>query len=211
MSLARWFLLAGFAIFGVSALVTVLRVGLAGRPMDFTQARGRPARAVLYSLTTAMLPWKKESARRHLWVYALGVAYHAGTFLAFIWLALFFFGVGLTPLLRAASAILLTASVLCGLVLLVRRFAVANLRYFSNPDDYFANLVVTFFQALTAAALAGRLGTAGLFIYSGLLLAYVPFGKLRHSIYFPFARLYLGLFYGRRGVWAEKGGRSWQR
>ena len=226
MSIARWFLLAGFAVFVLNAATTVLRAGLALRPADFAPGRGSPGRAVLYSLTSAMLPWKKESARLHPVVYALGVAYHAGIFLALLWLVLLFFGVGLTvprpfgqgedipsglsagsTFLSGASALLLAASILCGLVLLLRRFAVANLRYFSSPDDYFANLAVTIFQALTATALLGWIGTASLFIYGGLLLAYVPFGKLRHAIYFPFARVYLGLFYGRRGVWPATGGK----
>jgi nitrate reductase gamma subunit len=124
---------------------------------------------------------------------------------------LLFFRIDLPRGLGQDSAVVLAASALCGLALLARRLAVGNLRHFSSPDDYFANLAVTALQALAAAAVTGKAGVSGLFIYAGLLLAYIPFGKLRHSIYFPFARLHLGLFYGRRGVWARKGGEPWLR
>jgi nitrate reductase gamma subunit len=229
MSVSRWFLVAGLAIFLLAAAGTVLRLVCAFRARDFAQAKGDPGRAVLYSLTAAMLPWKKESARLHWAVYALGVAYHAGVFIAFLWVALLFLrigpapagsfvqaddtGPGLSPAWATwggASALLLAASAACGAVLLGRRIAVANLRHFSSPDDYFSNLTVTVFQALAAAVVVNRTGAAVLFVYAGLLLAYAPLGKLRHAIHFPFARMYLGLFYGRRGVWAAKGNEPWR-
>jgi hypothetical protein len=35
---------------------------------------------------------------------------------------------------------------------------------------------------------------------SALFLVYEPFSKIRHYIYYPFARYYYGVAWGRRGV-----------
>ena len=38
------------------------------------------------------------------------------------------------------------------------------------------------------------------FIIAGLFLVYEPFSKIRHYIYYPFARYFFGASFGRRGV-----------
>jgi hypothetical protein len=204
-----WFLLACLAVFcAVSA--RMVRQVAAGRSCDNAAPRGRTTPAILYSFTGAMMPWKKESARLHPASYTLGIAYHGGTFLAFLWVALLAFGVGPPGAAVPASAALLTLSALCGVALLVKRMAKPELRYFSAPDDYFSNILVTGFQAMTAASLMRGGAVPVLFLYTGILLLYIPVGKLRHAIYFPLARIYLGVFYGRRGVWPAGDGRSWK-
>ena len=157
-----------------------------------------------------MMPWKKESARLHPVTYTLGVTYHAGTFLAFLWVVLLCFGAGLPGWAVRGSSVLLGITGLCGLALLVKRIVTPALRYYSNPDDYFSNLLVTGFQALTAAALAGGGLDRALPVYAGIILIYLPFGKLRHAVFFFPARIFLGLFYGRRGVWPSGGNRPWR-
>jgi hypothetical protein len=210
MSPERWLLLGGFGIFLLLSLAELRRVLPAGRSGDLAARRGRTAPAVLYSLTGAMLPWKKETARLHIPVYALGIIYHLGTFSGFILLILLFFRVSLPAAIAGLSMAVLAAGALCGLALLVRRIASPTLRYFSGPDDYASNALVTAFQALTALALRYPGITGAGFILAAILLIYIPLGKLRHAIYFVPARLYLGLFYGRRGVWGAKGEGSWQ-
>jgi len=157
-----------------------------------------------------MLPWKKESARLHPAVYILGVAYHGGTFLGFFWLVVLFVRAGLPPVTASVSVALLALTALAGLILLARRALNPNLRHFSSPDDYFSNILVTGFQALAAGVLAKAVPTGPLFVYAGLLLVYIPVGKLRHALYFGLARYYLGLFYGRRGVWPCESSRTWR-
>jgi uncharacterized membrane protein YphA (DoxX/SURF4 family) len=77
-----------------------------------------------------------------------------------------------------------------------------GLRELSNPDDYISNILVTAFQILMGLALAfGSKFTPCLFLAAGLLLLYIPLGKLKHLLYFFAARWQLGLFYGSRGVW----------
>jgi nitrate reductase gamma subunit len=210
MSAAQWFLLTGFVIFVLASLRMVLQVVWSGRSSSLAVPKGKPVPAVLYSLTGAMLPWKKESARLHLVIYVLGAVYHIGTFLSFFWLIALFVHASLPPVVTSGSAVLLTLTTLCGLVLLGRRVASSKLRYFSSPDDYFSNLLVTGFHALTVAALLHEGIANNLFIYAGILLLYIPLGKLRHAVYFALARFHLGLFYGRRGVWPAEGGKSWR-
>jgi len=49
-----------------------------------------------------------------------------------------------------------------------------------------------------------------LMLYASAVLFYVPLGKLRHAIYFPLARVYLGLFFGKRGVWGSRKSERWE-
>lgn len=210
MSGPQWFVLAGFAVLLIGSFHLARQVASGILSGDPAACRGRPLPAVLYSLTAAMLPWKKESARLHLPAYALGVAYHIGGFLSFFWVLLTFLGVDLPSVVTTASVSILVLAALCGLALLVRRIANVKLRHFSTPDDYFSNVLVTGFEALTATALVYESLIPGLFVYAGFLMIYIPLGKLRHAIFFVFARFYLGIFYGRRGVWPPEDKESWQ-
>lgn len=210
MSGPQYILLACFIVFAFGARYRIHRAFPRPGSGGLAAGRGDVPHAVLYSFTGAMMPWKKETAGRHPISYALGIGYHAGIFLGFLWLVLLFFGAGLPGILVSASAGLLAISFLCGLGLLVKRVATPAMRYFSNADDYFSNAIVSGFTALTAAALLNENAVPALFVYAGALLLYIPVGKLRHAIYFALARVYLGLFYGRRGVWPGKDGRTWQ-
>lgn len=210
MTGARWFLLSTFGVGVILALRMVYLVSPCRQSTDLADPKGETLPALLYSLTWAMAPWKKESARLHRGVYTLGVAYHVGIFLSFFWLAALFIGLRLPEPLRDLSTAYLALAALCGLVLLLRRIVSPDLRYFSGPDDYFSTCLATGFLALAALSLQYPGTSRGFFIYAGLLLLYLPFGKLRHAIYFIPARLYLGLFYGRRGVWPSKGKGSGQ-
>jgi hypothetical protein len=204
MTGARWFLLSAFGLSVILALRMMSLVLPCRRPDDLADPKGEAFPAILYSLTWAMAPWKKESARMHPYVYTLGVAYHVGIFLGFFWLAALFIQLKMPAPVVSLSTAYLALATLCGLILLTRRIVSRELRYFSGPDDYLSNCVVTGFLALAALSLHYPGTHQVLFIYGGLLLLYIPVGKLRHAIYFLPARLYLGLFYGRRGVWPAK-------
>lgn len=210
MSGQHYFLLACFIIFAASTWYRLNRAFPRPGSAGLAAGRGDIPPAILYSLTAAMMPWKKETASRHPLSYALGIGYHGGIFLSFIWLVLFFFGARLQGTIADISMLLLFLAAICGLVLLVKRMATPAMRYFSNPDDYFSNLIATGFVALTAFTLRSERSLPALFIYAGILLLYIPVGKLRHAVYFGLARIYLGLFYGRRGVWPTRDGKTWQ-
>jgi len=207
----HWFLVACFVVFAVGTRYRINQAFPRKGASGLAEGRGDEARAVLYSLSGAMMPWKKETANRHFFSYAMGMAYHAGVFLSFIWLVLIFFNIGLPQMLRTLSALVIAIGALGGLGLLIKRALTPEMRYFSNPDDYFSNLIVSGFLVLTALVLRYEGLVPAYLIYSGVLYLYIPVGKLRHSIYFALARVYLGLFYGRRGVWPAGGKESWRK
>ena len=86
---------------------------------------------------------------------------------------------------------------LFGIIIRLREPA---LKLLSTPDDYFSIVLVTLFLASAAAASVSSVFLATFWIVSGLTLAYAPFGKLRHFIYFFYARFFMGNIFGRRGV-----------
>jgi hypothetical protein len=204
MAVPRLFLVAGFTVFILISARLLRRAMEAWSTNDHAVPRGRPASGALYSLTGAMMPWKKESARLYPLSYVLGVLYHAGSFLGFVWVAVLFFGGGLPAALVRASEFLLGLSAASGFCLLLKRITNSGLRYFSNPDDYFSNALVTGWQVLIIMTLLRGNVLPALLVVTGLLLVYLPLGKLRHAVYFLPARVYLGVFYGRRGVWPAK-------
>jgi hypothetical protein len=206
----QWFLAACFVVFSIGARYRINRAFPRKGAGGLAEGRGDQARAVVYSLSGAMMPWKKETASRHLISYAMGIAYHGAVFLSFIWLVLVFFNVGLPQFLLTLSSLVIAVGALGGLGLLVKRALTPEMRYFSNPDDYFSNLIVSGFLVLTVLVLKFEGLTSAYLIYSGLLYLYIPVGKLRHAIYFGLARVYLGLFYGRRGVWPAGSAESWR-
>jgi nitrate reductase gamma subunit len=210
MTIPHWFLVAGLAIFTILTAGMLRKAVPAWRSYDPSRPKGKPVSGAIYSLTGAMLPWKKESARLYPASYIIGVLYHTGTFIAFAWVALLAFNIGLPEVLDSVSVLFLAVTAGCGVALLAKRIASSDLRYFSSPDDYFSNLLVTGWQGVTLLTLLNRDMLSALLVCTGVLLLYIPFGKLRHAIYLIPARVYLGLFYGRRGVWPAKDRQSWQ-
>jgi hypothetical protein len=210
MSAERWIFIASFAVFAAAAVYYCLKVLSSPLARDPSETRGDVLRAVAYSFTGAMSPLKKESARRHVPTYVLGLVFHAGVFIASAWVVIFFFGwtVPLGVATLSVPALALTAA--AGFVLLLKRITRRKLRYFSVPDDYFSNVLVVGFQATALAALVNVDIIPALMLYASAVLLYVPLGKLRHAIYFPLARVYLGLFFGKRGVWGARKRERWE-
>ena len=210
MSVERWILLASFAVFAAAAACYCLKVIFSPRTGDPAESRGDIARAVAYSFTGAMSPLKKESARRHAPTYAFGLLLHGGVAVAAFWVVIFFFGVRVPLVVATLSVSVLAVTSLSGVILLLKRITRRKLRYFSTPDDYFSNILVVGFQALALATLINVELIPALMIYASALLLYIPLGKLRHAIYFPLARVYLGLFFGKRGVWGSRKSEKWE-
>jgi len=172
-----------------------------GAPKDFSRPRGKPASAIAYSFLGAMSPAKKESAYLHVPTYTAGLLYHAGTFAAIILFFPLFLHARLDGWLRGILVGILMLSGLSGVGILIKRIAVKKLRFLSNLDDYVSNVLVTFLHFLTLAALVAEAVAPLYFLCVSILLLYLPFGKLKHALYFFAARYQLGLFYGRRGIW----------
>jgi hypothetical protein len=186
-----WFL----ALMAIRTAVVLKR----GYKVDLGIAKGNPRRGVLYSLTFSMLPWKKDSTRRHPWTYAAGMGMHLGVFLTVL------FALGreyahwpewAVPLFGAIAGI----GLISALGLFIKRRVTPYMRPITNPDDYISNALVQLYLlsgCLTAffPAFVGlwRMATVLLFIY-------VPLGKIYHMLLFFVSRILFGLQFGRRGV-----------
>lgn len=173
-----------------------------GAQVDYAPSAGSIRAGIRYSFTGAMSPSKKETAFLHIPTYIAGIIYHLGTFLSAFLIFLLWADVVFSPVLSWGLATLLMGSSACGLSILIKRMVKQGLRQLSNPDDYISNILVTGFQLLTSISLASTVSLRPvLFVWAGILLLYIPLGKLKHLLYFFAARRQLGLFYGRRGVW----------
>lgn len=210
MSIPHWILITGFGIFTLAVFYFVSQIVKKANTDDLSQAKGTTLPAVIYSMTAAMSPFKKETAYLHKPTYILGIMYHIGSFYALFLLSLHFFNISLHPIVIRFSYSLLTITSLCGLIILIKRVFNLKLRHLSTADDYFSNILVTVFQILSVITLHKQETFSILFIVSALLFLYMPIGKLKHAITFVISRFYLGLFYGKRGIWPPKRWKAWK-
>lgn len=189
------------ALFCIAAFGLRLRAFLRlARPGDRSLPKGSPNLGVAYALTAGMMPWAKESTRRHALAYLRGVGFHLTVllvlvlFLASPWLA------GIPASIRSGLAGLVALGSLLALLGFFSRFYEKNLRALSTPDDYFAILLVSLFLGSAAVMLLDPAWLPVFYLLSALTFTYMPLGKIRHCIYFAFARLFFGRFFGRRAV-----------
>ncbi len=213
MAWYQWLLWISLAWCALSLAWRLARLLRLGADADYSGSTRDLKAAIRYSYTGGMSPAKKESAFLHLPTYTAGMIYHMGTFLS---LALVFYlwnGQALPVWVIRLLTIFLLVSAACGIGILVKRMAKKSMRDLSAPDDYLSNILVTLFQALTAAALNNGSYILAWSLSASLLFIYIPLGKLKHLLYFFAARYHLGLFFGRRGVWppVNPGSDPWQR
>lgn len=192
---------AASALFCVVMLTVMLMHTFAfGRRPTYAQPHGSIFRGIVYAFGLGMLPWEKESAIQHIWTYIGGILYHLGILMAMLFLATVLLGISFPQRLLQPVRILLAIGVVCGLSLLIKRILKPHMRSLSSGDDYLANslvdllllsaLVSTFAEAMLAPFLAIAIG----------IFLYIPFGKLRHCVYFFYSRVLFGTFFGKRGV-----------
>ncbi|HBG24966.1 MAG: hypothetical protein A2X17_06870 [Bacteroidetes bacterium GWF2_41_61] len=204
----KWF--NYLAIFTAAICITVFLYRLfyllsLGLPKDLSKETGSVNRGIIYSFTGAMSPMEKESAYLHLPTYAAGMLYHLGIFsslLFFVWVIVTkFVNVTLPSFVTTAIAIFLVITSLAGFSILIKRVVSKELRYLSFADDYISNFLTTISLAATALYIFVPGSEAIYFVTMALLFTWMPLGKTRHLLYFFFARVHLGFFYGRRGAW----------
>jgi nitrate reductase gamma subunit len=190
-----------------------------GAPKDLSEVSGNITAGVIYSNTGAMLPKQKESAYRHLPTYTAGICFHIGTFVALLCFIMRYFDAPFKFLSRqytlfSISVLLIILGTVwlgtcCGFGLIIKRLLSKKLRPISNADDYISLILTALFQfstalLFTAFAFPDFSGNRIIIFYiisSTLLFFYLPFGKLKHVVYYFSARYHLGFFYGRRGTW----------
>jgi hypothetical protein len=200
---------------GISALLSVIALlylvlksrALGQRPLYAVPA-GSATRGIWYAFTTGMLPSHKESAGRHLPTFLTGIIYHLGILGGF---ALLVMGVLVdqpSGAVMLSARLLLLAGLLAGLGLLGKRLVVRYMRKISVADDLLSNLLVNLFLA---GGIAVTFRESALAVWYGatiVLLLYIPLGKIRHCVFFFYARGKIGAFFGRRGVFGVPAGQG---
>jgi nitrate reductase gamma subunit len=105
-----------------------------------------------------------------------------------------------------ALRVIFAAAVLIGLARLFRRVRDPYVRTISTPDDYFSLTLLIVWLAFSFLAAPNQPQPSdwpllAYFFLTAFFLAYVPFSKISHYLYYPFARWYLGKTLGYRGVY----------
>lgn len=164
--------------------------------------KGEIWRGTVTAFITIVAPWKMESTRKHWTRYVEFVVFHLGVFfnivLSFV---IAYAPEALSVPVRSVALVLLAASFVAGGLRLYRRTSLAEMRVISSPDDYIAMGMVLLFLFTGLLSLLGwEPGIVAYFIIAALFLVYEPFSKIRHYIYYPFARYFHGAAFGRRGV-----------
>jgi len=178
----------------------VLRTLTFGRRRLHSQARGNRAGGVAYAFGRGMMPWEKESARKHLPTYAAGMIYHAGIFAAILYALLLAASVSPDGAVLAVFRALMAAGFAFGAGLLLKRILKPAMRYLSCPDDYLSNVLVDLFVLSGLLASFLRAAVPVFFALAVLTFLYMPLGKIRHCFFFFYSRILFGSYFGRRGV-----------
>ena len=180
--------------------IQTLRTSRFGKPRLYSEGAGDPKKGVIYSFGKGMMPWEKESARKHLPTYIAGMVYHAGIFSALGWCFSLVFRISLPDFVVFVLQVCMAVGFILGLGLLIKRIVNLPVHAISFPDDYVSNIVVDFF--LLTGLLASRWNEAvpAFFVVSIITFLYMPMGKIRHCFFFFYSRFLFGRYFGRRGV-----------
>jgi len=199
---ATWaVVLLGALVLSVWGLWGHLRKTLArpARP-DLARPAGSPGRGVAYAFTWGMMPWAKESTRRHLAAYLRGIVFHGGIAAGLVGLALIPWRAALPGAAAWTMAGVAAAGALAGWGGLFARVVEPNLRAVSTPDDILSVALVSAFLSAGAVAWGVPRWTAPYLALGAATLVAIPLTKIRHCFYFFFSRYFFGLFYGRRAI-----------
>jgi len=199
-TVAAGVVLVGAAICAVGLIRLILATHHLPFRTDVAPAKGSAARGVLYAFTTGMAPWAKESARIHWLAYIRGILFHLGIFLGFALLAASPWLTEIPAPIRLPTGAVLAVGTLMGVAGFWIRLREPALRRVSTPDDYASLGLTTLFLALGGLSAAVVEFLPAFWVISGILLAYTPFSKLRHFVYFFYARTFFGLTFGHRGL-----------
>jgi hypothetical protein len=184
--------------------VLVIRTLSFEKKSDFAVPLGDWKKGVAYAFGKGLMPWEKESARKHILTYIAGFLYHFGIFSALIVLVLMVFSIPIPPPAMLLARILIGLGLFCGVGLFIKRILVSYMRRISCPDDYAANLIVDVFLLLSFLTIFIPDFRMVFYLSAIVMILYIPLGKIRHCFFFFYSRLLFGRFYGRRGVLDKK-------
>lgn len=167
---------------------------------DYSRGRGSDRHGILYAFTLGMAPWEKESTRQHWVAYLRGIFFHVGVFTAFGVLLASPWLERLPTLLIWVALALTAAGAVFGFSGIATRLMGENERALSVPDDYFSVFLTSLFTALACGVLIWTELLPLFYLTTAVLCVYVPFGKIRHCVYFFYSKFFFGKNFGHRGV-----------
>lgn len=167
-----------------------------------SRPRGSARQGIIYAFSAGLMPGSKESTRRHTGAYFRGILFHLAIAVAFIILALLLLNLdqSLPFALRVVFSATALLGAVCGARALAARIMDANLRYLSTGDDFVSVFLVTGFTLLAGLVLLSPPVSAVFYLWTGILLVYLPVSKISHFMYWFFTRFFFGAKYGHRGI-----------
>ena len=206
-TLLRYFLIIA-ALLSLGGLIRLLLQAFSfGRRTLHSAPQGDWKKGVLYAFGQGMMPWEKESAKKHLVTYTAGFLYHFGIFAAFAYLWLTVIKLSPSRPVLLVLQLFMGSGLVCGMGMLLKRIFREYMRRISCWDDYIANILVDLFLLL--ALLDSLTANMRLVLYTEaiVMILYIPLGKIRHCFFFFYSRILFGYFFGRRGVFPRSQGR----
>jgi nitrate reductase gamma subunit len=131
---------------------------------------------------------------------------HIGIFLAILEVLIVLISPQIAPVSLIAFGIVPGISIICAIILFLKRIFSVTMRSMSSPDDYISILLVIDFMVAAMAHEIGYLGSGAFLIHATVLFFYFPLGKLKHALFFFIARADYGARLGYRGVYPVKSG-----
>jgi hypothetical protein len=197
------------SVFGILYVIKAWTMARLPLKWENAPAKGSPGAGVAYSYAATVLPWMMSSSTQHWTRWLEFGLYHIGAGLAILSTFTLPFApqIMIQPV-RIVFAVFVALGLVVGAIRLWRRFTDPRLRVISTRDDYFSLAAVEVFFFLTVMTLV--VNTPGwrlaYFLVTAAFLFYVPFSKISHYLYWFFARVLMGVRYGRRGVMPRTGG-----
>ncbi len=199
LEISRLFAVAGLIFFVLGLFYHWYSTKKLKSPIDKARPKGSQTVGIIYAFTIGMLPWVKESTRRHWVAYLRGVVFHLGIFVGLFVLTFGLF-VKFDKNLSLIFAFVTGLGAIMGFAGIVIRSLEKNLRLISTIDDYLSVLLVSIFLSFVSLSLLDDKYMEPMYLFSGLMLFYAPLGKIRHCLYFFFSRFFFGKHLGRRGI-----------
>ncbi len=168
-------------------------------PVEKSRPKGSQNVGIIYAFTIGMLPWVKESTKKHWIAYLRGVLFHIGIFVGLFALVVNLF-LRLDENLSIILAFVSGLGAIMGFAGIIMRVYEKNLRAISTIDDYISVFLVSMFLVFVSLSSVDVKYVDAMYIVSGFMLFYAPLGKIRHCLYFFFSRFFFGKHLGRRGI-----------
>lgn len=167
---------------------------------DLSLPKGSHKAGIIYAFTIGMLPWVKESTRKHWIAYIRGVIFHIGIFTGIAVLILKLLKVEINTSLIKIFATIIGIGAIMGFAGIVLRITEKNLREISTFDDFVSVFLVSLFLTSITLALLEVKFELLMYLISFFTLIYAPLGKIKHCLYFFFSRFFFGIHIGHRGI-----------